>query len=244
MTPPVFLVDAADLRADRVTLAGAEGRHAAAVRRLGVGERVDLSDGAGTLAECTVLAARRDELDLAVAVRRVVAASEPRLVVVQALAKGDRGELAVELLTEVGADEIVPWAADRSVARWSGERGEKALARWRSTAREAAKQSRRAWLPDIPVMAGTDEVCDRLRGAALAIVLHGAATAPLAGVRLPTAGEVVLVVGPEGGVSEAELAAFAAAGARSLRLGRTVLRTSSAGVVAASVLLAGGPAWR
>lgn len=243
MTPPVFLVDAGRLDADLVTLAGPEGRHAATVRRLGVGERVDLTDGEGTLAECSVAAVRRDQLDLAVGVRRVVPAPAPRLVVVQALAKGDRGELAVELLSEVGADEIVPWSAARSVSRWSGERGEKALARWRSTAREAAKQSRRAWLPVVPAVAGTPAVCARLAAAALPVVLHETAAEPLTGATVPAAGVVVVVVGPEGGITDEELAAFAAAGARAYRLGPTVLRTSTAGAAAASVLLAASGRW-
>ena len=243
MTPPVFLLDPAELLADVVTLSGPEGRHAATVRRLAVGERVDLSDGLGTLAECMVLAVRRDTLDLAVAVRRVVAPPTPRLVVVQALAKGERGELAVELLTEVGADEIVPWSAARSVTRWNGERGEKALARWRSTAREATKQSRRAWLPVVGPAVDTGQVRDRLRSASLPVVLHESADVALAGVSVPADGDVVVVVGPEGGISADELAAFVAAGARAYRLGPSVLRTSSAGAAAASVLLAASGRW-
>ena len=144
MTAPVFLVPADDLVSDLVHVTGPEGRHAAGVRRLRVGERVDLTDGAGALARCLVAAAGPDWLELAVQHRRYVEPAQPRLVVVQALAKGDRGELAVEAMTEVGVDEIVPWPAARSVVRWRGERGAKAVERWRSTAREAAKQARLA----------------------------------------------------------------------------------------------------
>jgi 16S rRNA (uracil1498-N3)-methyltransferase len=237
---PLFLAD--DLVPDRVVLAGPEGRHAAAVRRLRVGEAVDLADGRGTRAACTVAAVGRDVVELDVHARTTEQLATPRVVLVQALAKGDRGELAVELATEVGVDEVVPWRAARCVVRWDGERGAKALARWRSTAREAGKQSRRAWLPEVLEPATTAEVAERLAGAH-GLVLHEAATAPLATAALPRDGEVVLVVGPEGGVTDEELAAFAEAGAAVVRLGPSVLRTSTAGAVAAAVVSARTQRW-
>ena len=160
---------------------------------------------------------------------------DPRLVVVQALPKGDRAELAVETMTELGVDEIVPWSAARSITRWDGPRGQKALDRWRRTAREAAKQSRRAWVPAVAELAGTAAVVERLAGAA-ALVLHEAATATLAGADLPTSGELIVVVGPEGGISDDELDRFAAAGATPVRLGDPVLRTSTAGAAALAAL--------
>jgi 16S rRNA (uracil1498-N3)-methyltransferase len=163
--------------------------------------------------------------------------------VAQALAKGDRGELAVEMLTEVGVDEIVPWAAQRSVVQWKAERGDKALRRWRSTAREAAKQSRRAWLPVVTEPADTSQVAARLTAAAVALVLHEEASLPLGTGDLPDNGEIVLVVGPEGGIALDELDAFTAAGARMATLGPTVLRTSTAGPVAAAVLLSRTARW-
>jgi 16S rRNA (uracil1498-N3)-methyltransferase len=156
---------------------------------------------------------------------------------VQALPKGDRGETACEVLTEVGVDEIVPWSADRSIVEWRGARGDKALDRWRSTARAAAKQSRRAWLPVISPLAMTAEVAERLRAATLGVVLHESATTPLAGLDVPAAGEIVVVIGPEGSITDDELAVFASAGAAAYRLGSSILRTSTAGVVAAAVLL-------
>ncbi|MGI8697659.1 MAG: 16S rRNA (uracil(1498)-N(3))-methyltransferase [Mycobacteriales bacterium] len=243
LTAPTFLAAAAELAGPRIRLAGSEGRHAAAVRRLAAGERVDLTDGAGSVAECVVSAAGPDWLDLVVAHRRSVDRPAPWLVVVQALAKGDRGELAVEAMTEVGVDEIVPWAATRSVVQWRGERGAKGLERWRSTAREAAKQSRRAWLPVVPAAACTATVCKRVGAAGLALVLDDGAQLPLAALDVPSTGEVVMVVGPEGGVTSDELAAFTDAGAVACRLGPTVLRTSTAGVVAAAVLLARSGRW-
>src|ERR687897_659952 len=168
----------------------------------------------------------------------------PRLVVAQALPKGDRGELAVETMTEVGVDEVVPWLAQRCVTRWQGDRGARALRRWRTTAREAAKQSRRAWLADVTEPATTAQLADRMSAAALPIVLHEEASGPLRGVELPAEGEIVVAVGPEGGVAPDELDAFTAAGARVVGLGPTVLRTSTAGTVAAGVILSRTARWR
>jgi 16S rRNA (uracil1498-N3)-methyltransferase len=168
---------------------------------------------------------------------------QPRLVVVQALPKGDRGELAVATMTEVGADLIVPWGAARCVARWDGARGEKALARWRATSRESAKQSRRPRFPEVTALATTREVAERLRTAALAAVLHEGAVSPLGAAPLPEAGDVVLVVGPEGGISPEELAVFEAVGAVPYRLGPTVLRTSTAAAVGVGVLLSRSSRW-
>ncbi|WP_131785465.1 16S rRNA (uracil(1498)-N(3))-methyltransferase [Protofrankia symbiont of Coriaria ruscifolia] len=243
-----------------LTLSGAEGRHAATVRRLRPGERLDVTDGHGVVAECTVVRCRRDELDCAVERRVVHPAQVPLLVVVQALVKGDRGELAVELMTEVGVDEIVPWAASRSIARWEGERGTRAHGRWSVTAREAAKQSRRVCWPRVCALADTDTVAARLAAAEVAVVLHEDATEPLTRVLAAEASatrpslarapdtpaalpEIVVVVGPEGGITTAELEVFAAAGGRPSRLGRTVLRTSTAGVVAAAVVLSHTSRW-
>ena len=243
MSAPVFIVAGERLAADHVVLDGPEGRHAATVRRLRRGERVDLTDGAGLLAECVVAAAERDALSLDVIARHRQPAPDPRIVVVQALPKGDRGELAVELMTEVGVDEIVPWAAARCVTRWRPERREKSLARWRGTAREAGKQARRAWLPEVAEPATTAQVAERIDTAANAVVLHEAATTSLGTLDLPATGEIIVVVGPEGGLTDAEIDAFTDAGGRPALLGPTVLRTSTAGVVAAAVLLSRTGRW-
>jgi 16S rRNA (uracil1498-N3)-methyltransferase len=230
---PVFL--AADLTGDRVVLDGPEGRHAAVVRRLRVGEPVDLVDGAGTRCTGVVAATTRDTVTVDVASRLTEPALSPRITLVQALAKGDRGELAVELATEVGVDEVVPWSAARCVVRWDGDRGAKALARWRSTAREAAKQSRRARFPTVHDLMSTQQVAG-LPGQLL--VLHEDAATPLSSV--PLLGDVVLVVGPEGGIAPEELAVL---GRTAVRLGAGVLRTSTAGAAAAAVVSARTGRW-
>jgi 16S rRNA (uracil1498-N3)-methyltransferase len=234
------------------TLSGPEGRHAATVRRLRPGERLDVTDGAGGGLACEVVRVRRDAVDCRVVARRSEPAPVPRIVLVQALAKGDRGERAVEMLTEVGVDEIVPWSAARAVVRWEGERGERARERWRVIAAEAAKQSRRLRWPSVADLAGTADVAARVARVAtagLAVVLHEDGGMPLAGLvrspagRRPPPEEILLVVGPEGGITADELAAFRAAGGTVARLGPTVLRTSTAGVVAAAVVLADTRRW-
>ncbi|NAS23108.1 16S rRNA (uracil(1498)-N(3))-methyltransferase [Herbidospora sp. NEAU-GS84] len=241
MTVPVFLGEVAP--GPRLTLAGPEGRHAAAVRRITAGERVDVTDGAGRVAECTVDAAGKDRLDLTVLRVYEIPPPSPRLVVVQGLPKGERGELAVEMMTEAGVDTIVPWSASRSITQWKGDRAAKSLARWRSTAREAGKQARRFHLPEVREPASTNQVAALLESAALAVVLHEEASEPLSRVELPDKGDIVLVVGPEGGVSDDEITRFRAAGALPALLGPTVLRTSTAGVAAAAVLLARTGRW-
>jgi 16S rRNA (uracil1498-N3)-methyltransferase len=221
---PLFLVSSLDVD----VLDGPEGHHAAQVQRLRVGESLLLSDGRGGMASAVVRAVGKGRLELSTMERWYVDQPTPRLVVAQGIAKGDRGELAVQAMTEVGVDEIVPWAAARSVARWKDDRP---LERWRATAREAAKQSRRAWLPSVSSSVSTSVLAPRVT-----FVLDSDAPARLSTVDIGSAAEVVLVVGPEGGVAPEELAEFVAAGAVPVRLGDTVLRTSTAGVAALSVL--------
>ena len=231
-TPALFLLDPLPT-GDVIVLDGDEGRHAARVKRVRPGETVLIGDGRGALVSCVAKSVGADRLTARVVDRRVVPMPDPRLVVVQALPKGERAELAVELLTELGADEIVPWAAARSVVQWTGERAAKALTRWRRVAAEAAKQSRRPWVPVVAELASTSEVVARARGA---LVLHEGAALGLTGAVLPVGCDIILVVGPEGGIAADELAAFTAAGAVPVRLGEPVLRTSTAGAAALAVL--------
>ncbi|AKN69791.1 16S rRNA methyltransferase [Streptomyces sp. PBH53] len=247
MTAPVFVVDRLD-RLDRVgpefVLDGPEGRHAVSVKRLRPGEDVVLTDGRGRWAEGVVKAAEgKDRLVVTELSVHEEPPAGPRITVVQALPKGDRGELAVETMTEVGVDAIVPWQASRCITQWKGERGLKALGKWRATAREAGKQSRRVRFPEVADAATTKQVAALLAGADFAAVLHESGDARLATADLPAEGEIVLVVGPEGGVSPEELALFAEAGARPYVLGPTVLRTSTAGTAAAALLLGRTGRW-
>jgi 16S rRNA (uracil1498-N3)-methyltransferase len=235
VSAPLFLVEPGTLATGAVEVGGAEGRHAVKVRRLRVGESVDLADGEGSVGHGVVRAASGDVLTVEVQRVETLPEPQPRLVVAQALPKGDRGELAVELMTELGVDAIVPWAASRCVTQWAGERGERARQRWAAHAREAAKQSRRPRVPTVEPLATTKDLS--ARNAAI-LVLHEAAGASLATADLPDKGELLLVVGPEGGVSAAELTLLQEAGGRAVRLGPEVLRTSTAGPAALAVLSA------
>ncbi|MBX6748189.1 MAG: 16S rRNA (uracil(1498)-N(3))-methyltransferase [Micromonosporaceae bacterium] len=229
MSDALFLVDALP-DGDHLVLDGPEGHHAATVARLRVGESLLVGDGRGTLARARVTAVGKGTLTVALGDRSSEPAPAPRIVVAQGIAKGDRGELAVQAMTEVGVDAIVPWAAARSVARWTSPRPHQ---RWVATAREAAKQARRAWVPVVEPMAATRELVGRAT-----FVLHEEATVALSSVPLPDHGDILLVVGPEGGITPEELDAFTRAGAQAVRLGPHVLRTSTAGPAAIAVLSA------
>ncbi|MFF2021313.1 16S rRNA (uracil(1498)-N(3))-methyltransferase [Streptomyces sp. NPDC058171] len=250
MTAPVFVVprlDDLDAPGGRFVLDGPEGRHAVSVKRLRAGEDVVLTDGRGRWADCVVTSSEgKDRLLVHVTASHEEPPPAPRLTVVQALPKGDRGELAVETMTETGVDAIVPWAAARCVTQWRGDRGARALAKWRATARESGKQSRRVRFAEVADVMTTKQVAALLAAADFAGVLHEDqhhGSAPFASAELPGAGEIVLVVGPEGGVSPEELAAFAGAGAGTYRLGPSVLRTSTAGTVGAALVLGRTGRW-
>ncbi|MES5821193.1 16S rRNA (uracil(1498)-N(3))-methyltransferase [Streptomyces sp. RG80] len=245
MTAPVFVVDRLDGIGGQFVLDGPEGRHAVSVKRMRPGENVVLTDGRGHWIEGVVKAAEGKDRLVVMDLESLVEEAEeaPRITVVQALPKGDRGELAVETMTETGVDAIVPWQASRCITQWKGDRGLKALGKWRATAREAGKQSRRFRFPEVADLATSKQVAALLAEADFAAVLHESGDEPLATVELPTEGDIVLVVGPEGGVSPEELALFAEAGAKPYVLGRSVLRTSTAGTAATAVLLARTGRW-
>ncbi|WP_222268609.1 16S rRNA (uracil(1498)-N(3))-methyltransferase [Modestobacter marinus] len=232
---PLFLLDELP-DGDVVTVGGAEGRHAADVLRLTVGERVRVGDGRGLLLEGTVAAAAAGELQVHVLARHRVPAPDPEFVLVQALPKGDRGPLAVDLATELGVDRVVPWTAARCVTRWREDRVDKGLAKWRAAARAASKQARRPRVPEVTEPMSTRQVCGMLADVDLALVLHEQARDPFTRVEVPTTGTIAVIVGPEGGLTDGEVVAFRAAGARSVRLGGEVLRTSTAGAAALAAL--------
>lgn len=226
-----------------IHVAGEEGHHAVRVARLRAGESILLGDGYGQLAECEVTAVAKDSFTATVtAPRDPHPAPTPRLVLVQALAKGDRDLRAVEQATELGVDAVIPWQATRCVSNWRGKEG-KGQEKWQRIAREAAKQSLRARIPEVRQIAGTNELLERAAAAgAVVCVLH-----PWEAMRLSdwlrdalaewrgtavTPAELWFVIGPEGGVTDAELTQFRQAGASSVVLGDTVLRTSTAGPAA------------
>jgi 16S rRNA (uracil1498-N3)-methyltransferase len=243
MSNPVFLIDPAIelIAGSIIRLDGDEGRHAAVVRRITVSEVVDLCDGHGSRATGSVSTVGKDWLE--VHLDEVTLEARPGLTItaVQALAKGDRAELAVEMLTEVGVDVVIPWRAEHSVVKWDNTA--KALDKWRRTVREATKQARRAYVPEVADLQSTEQILEAIDQADLAVILHESATSPLAQVTVPQAGNVLIVIGPEGGISPLELQSFAQAGAHIVRMGASVMRTSTAGAVAVGVILSHTSGW-
>lgn len=247
MTLPLFLLEPGALAAAGVgasfVLDGPEGRHAATVRRLRVGESLWVADGAGRRVTGRVVDAQAAALTLVIDEVVDLPAAALSFTLVQALAKADRDEDAIEAATELGVDRIIPWQAERSVVIWRGERGEKSRRKWGDIVRAATKQSRRAWLPEVEPVVTTAGLVARLGAGATAYVLHEEASEALAAQELPTVGEILVIVGPEGGIASGEVDALTSAGARPVRLGPTVLRSSSAGPAALAVLSVGAR-WR
>lgn len=246
MSASVFLVDPASLAqaGDTYVLGGAEGRHAVAVSRIALGERVHVVDGEGSRIIGTVREyLGKDSCVIDVESREYLDEPSPRLIVVQALPKSEHGELAVDLLTQSGADVIIPWAASRCVTQWRGDRAEKSQAKWVQAARAATKQSRRSRVPRIRPLATLADVLVLVASTSSAFILHEEATMPLGTCEVPTSGDIVLVVGPEGGISPEEVTALTGAGAHSALIGATVLRSSSAGALGIAALMSRSPSW-
>lgn len=240
MVATLFYVDALPETGALAVVAGDEGFHAATVRRIRPGEQLVLGDGAGDLARCQVEQAGRDGLAARVLQRWSVAPARPSVTVVQALPKSERSELAIELATEAGADAFMAWQAARCVANWDGVKVDKGLRRWRAVARSAARQSRRAHIPPVDGVLSTATLAERIRdevaAGAVVLALHESGAGRLADIAVAQADSLMLVVGPEGGIAPEEIAALTGAGAVAVRLGPTVLRTSSAAAVALGAL--------
>ncbi|MFT4260543.1 16S rRNA (uracil(1498)-N(3))-methyltransferase [Microbacterium sp.] len=224
-----------------VTLTGAEAKHAAVVRRLRVGEAVSLGDGRGVWLTGVAEEITPSRVGVRVTARENRPAPSPRIVLVQALAKGDRDELAVQAACELGVDEIVPWQASRSVSRWEGPKAVKGRERWATIVREAAKQAHRAWVPEVTAPVTTAQLAERAAGERM-LMLDPTATVRLSALE-PDGSDLVLVVGPEGGIAPDEIDRLVAAGAERVLLGDTVLRTSTAGPAAIAVLSAALGRW-
>ncbi|MBA8816017.1 16S rRNA (uracil1498-N3)-methyltransferase [Microbacterium halimionae] len=225
-----------------ITLTGTEAHHAATVRRVRVGEGVTVGDGRGVWIEAVTTTVSPKEVRLRVVAREDVAPASPRTVLVQALAKGDRDELAVQTATELGVDEIVPWQSSRSISRWEGAKAEKGRLRWESIVREASKQAHRAFTPTVSGVVSTASLVAMAKEFRM-LLLDPTASERLTTVDIADATGIVLVVGPEGGFTPAEIDTLVGAGAQNVRLGGTVLRTSSAGPAALAVLNARLDRW-
>ncbi len=235
MSGALFYVDALPSVGEVATVCGDEGFHAATVRRIRSGEHLLLGDGAGELARCLVVDVDRSALHARVLDRWSVAPATPSVTVVQALPKSERSELAIESATEAGADAFVAWQAARCVARWEPARADKGLRRWRAVARSAARQSRCAHIPSVSGPWSTAELLRRIEGGT-ALVLHESAPDVLSEKHVAQASSILIVVGPEGGITDGEVEALTGAGAEAVRLGPTILRTSTAAAVALGAL--------
>ncbi|MCU1406120.1 MAG: rRNA ((1498)-N(3))-methyltransferase [Glaciihabitans sp.] len=219
-----------------VELTGTEARHAVTVSRVASGETLVIGNGAGLVVTGIVTAAEPTRLALTVTTVVSTAAASPGIWLAQALAKGDRDEMAVQAATELGIDGVIPWSASRSISRWEGAKVAKGRQRWAAIAREATKQSIRPWLPEVGEVVSTKQLAI-LAASTQMLVLHPEGVASLATIE-PDGRDVVVVVGPEGGISPAELDLLSSAGATAVRLGDNVLRTSTAGPAAVAVLSA------
>ncbi|XBH20288.1 16S rRNA (uracil(1498)-N(3))-methyltransferase [Jonesiaceae bacterium BS-20] len=250
MSSPVFLAESHDLDAyqvgDTYVLDGTEGRHAGVVQRRGPGELIDIVDGGGARLVCKISTVNQSHLELEVLEKIQEESDGIELVLVQALAKGDRDELAIEAATEVGVDAVVPWQADRSIVIWRGPRAVKSWVRWQATVRAATKQARRAALPEVGQPVDSKHLIkmigEVISQGGVALVLHEEATTPIRDCHLPELGpsdaarKVLFIVGPEGGMSDFEVTAFQEAGAQLARLGPHVLRTSTAGPIGIALI--------
>jgi 16S rRNA (uracil1498-N3)-methyltransferase len=224
-----------------VSLVGSEARHAVSVSRIRVGERLTIGNGSGLMVTGTVVSAEPHELRISAEEVLHVPAANPAIWLAQALAKGDRDEYAVQAATELGVDGVIPWAAQRSIVKWEGNKVRKGHERWSAIVREATKQSIRPWIPEVADLAST-RVLAALAGDTRMLVLDPTAEVALSSLR-PDGRDIVVVVGPEGGVSPVEREILRAGGANPVRLGDTVLRTSTAGPAAIAVLNAAMGRW-
>ena len=247
MSAPTFLIDPQTAAQAAIgatfLLDGDEGRHAVAVQRTRIGECIDLVDGNGTRISAEVIDAGKDSCTVRVDAIEHEPAPHPVITAVQAIAKGDRGELAVQMLTEAGVDVIVPWQAAHCVAKWDSDRAVKNHAKWQATARESAKQSRRSRIPRVESLSSTAAIADLIANADVAFVLDEESTTPLTSIDISAVGDITLVIGPEGGLSDVERELFAESGGDLVLLGRNVLRTSTAGVAALAVISAATGRW-
>ena len=240
MVEPLFIspIPSDTKTGSKIRIAGAEAKHAMSVRRLQVGEAIAVSDGQGNKARGKVSQLSKDFLELEVESLEKLERPTPQLVLVQALAKGDRDEMAVQACTELGIQTVIPWQSERSVSIWKPEKQDKHRVRWQTIATEAAKQSLRPFMPEVEQVLGTRELAERLKQFDLTLVLDP--TSPTALTSVSTAGHqsIAIVVGPEGGISPEELEVFRSAGLALVGLGSGILRTSTAGVAVVSYLQA------
>ncbi len=237
MVEPLFRFDGQANAGETITLDGPEGHHAASVRRLRVGEKLQLTNGVSTHWRGAVVAVSNKSIDVEISEAKPISKPEQTFILVQALAKGDRDELAIQAATEIGVSGVIPWQSDRSVSKWDDSKATKNQARWQSICDEASKQALRPLFVQVGERRTSNQLAQQVgESESKWLVLDPTATKSITAVSLQGKSSVYLVVGPEGGITEKELEAFEASGAERVHLGAGVLRTSTAGVAALSYL--------
>lgn len=240
MVEPLFFAEDAELSSigETFTLSGPEAKHASVVRRMSAGEAIQLTNGRGLRIRGTVASSAQEFLVIKVSSAEVEPKPAVQITLVQALAKGDRDELAIQAATELGASQVIPWQAERSISRWDGNKVEKGVQRWHLIVQEAAKQALRVWVPSVGEPLTTKQLSGLVKSFDQVLVLDPTAELGMTSADLIQSGTLAVVVGPEGGISNAELQSLEAAGAVRVHLGQHVLRTSTAGMAAISALQA------
>jgi 16S rRNA (uracil1498-N3)-methyltransferase len=214
-------------------LSGDEGHHAVAVMRLSVGEQIKIADGSGNWVSGTITEVNKKSLKIDVAERGSAQAGKPELTVVQAVTKSDRAKEMLELLTVGGADQIIPWQAERCISKWQSDSAQK----WMSAIKEAAKQSRRVKLPTLGDEVSTNQLLKLFQPSDKVIVLHESSSTGVSQINISKEVErIILIIGPEGGISDSEISQLESAGAVTARMGDLVLRSAHAGFAALAAI--------
>lgn len=208
-----------------------DAHHAVRVLRMAAGEVFMLADGTGAWSQVKAFAVKKKSIEVEVIASGFQEALPTTITVVQALPKSDRAKEAIELLTEAGVDRIVPWAASRSIG--------KASDKFSVTAREASKQSRRLRIPEVTDIATTAQICEAIALSDLAIVFHESTDMKLSDcVSSHNVAHLLIIIGPEGGITPTEIEEFKAAGAKVALMGRPIVRSAHAGIAAVAAVSA------
>ena len=232
----LFLVDKLE-SSQSIEVAGDEAHHAIKVLRIKLGEEILVSDGAGNWVRAVVENIEKKTFMAKVLERGFQEEKFPRLIVVQGLPKSDRVKDAIEILVESGVDLIIPWQADRSISKWQKD----SLDKWQSAAVAATKQSRRFRKPEIVDGLSLSQLLEIESENSAFLVMHESATTKLSEVvtsKFAGMSEIIIVIGPEGGISDSELALLEGAGAHIVGLGPEVFRSAHAGGAALSAVSA------
>jgi 16S rRNA (uracil1498-N3)-methyltransferase len=239
MLTTFFVPEGTDFSVSQIEVDGDEAHHGVNVLRLKQSEQVKISDGVGNWGIGKVNQLSKKSFTVEISDRGFEPAPKQQVIVVQAILKNDANKEAVDFLTQVGADEIIPWQSQHSI----GKIDVKSLSKWQTVARESSRQSRRVRIPVITNTHSTESLISKIQDLENIFVLHESAENRLSQIEINQEADVFLIVGPEGGLSEFEVNTFMAAGAKVVRLGESVLRAANAGAAATSVVMSRTGKW-